>query len=118
MLAPIIDNVLATAVFLGQAPALAHVVPWSCPAPRVSVAVARSVVAVLVALVPIVIAGLLLAAPIVIPVAALMAVVALFMAVVATIMAIIVLGERGGSCQQAHCHQSRKKGFGVHANSL
>jgi CHASE2 domain-containing sensor protein len=71
----------------------------------------------MLALVPIMIAGLLLATAI-IAITSILAVAALFMPIAATIIAIIVLGERGGSCQQAHCHQNGKNGFGVHVNSL
>jgi hypothetical protein len=108
---------LAAAVFPGKASALAHVVPRSCTAPGVSVAAVRSVVAILIAIMTVVMAGLLLAIAVV-PVASIVTVAALLVTVAAAVVAVIVSGEGRGSCQQAHRHQCRKKGFDVHVDFL
>ena len=117
MLAPVIDDVLATAVFPGKAPALAHVVPRSCAAPRVSVTTIRSMIAVLIAIVAVVMTSLLLATAIV-AIAPVVTVAALLVAIAASVMVVVIPGEGRGSCQQAHRHQCRKKGFDAHGNSL
>jgi hypothetical protein len=105
--APVIDYILAAAVFMRNAIALVKVMPWTCAATIVpfmsSIIMATRLLVSMIALMP-----AILAVPVM-----------LTMGAATTIIAVIpALCKSGAGCRQSQCQDGRDNDFAFHRYSL